>query len=79
MNGHKAVFNVGKDSWTLDGEEIQLGYPLYVTDGLPMLPLAALCEAVGYTCTLTENGELSIDTPLKAYYDHIGERVKGQW
>jgi hypothetical protein len=79
MNGHKAVFTVGKDSWTLDGEERPLGYTLYKTDGLPMLPLAALCEAVGYTCSLTEKSELSIDTPLKAYYEKTGSRTKGEW
>lgn len=79
MNGHTAVFTVGKGSWTLDGETRQLGYPLYATDGLPMLPLADLCEAVGYACSLNEKGELCIDTPLKAHYEHVGSRIKGQW
>lgn len=66
---HEAVFTLGSDSFTLDGEEIALGYRLYALDGLPMIPIARLCEGVGYSCRAS-NGDVRISSD-SAYYDRI--------
>ncbi len=48
-NNHKVVYTVGKDTYTVDGEQKPLGYTLYQTDGLPMLSYKTLAEALGFT------------------------------
>ncbi len=50
--GHTVSFTVGSDKYSSDGKEISLGYTLAEDDGLPLVPFARLCEALG--CTYTE-------------------------
>ena len=45
---HTIVFTLGHDTYFVDGKELPLGFKLYENDGLIMLPLKKLCDAVGF-------------------------------
>ncbi len=77
--GHKLVYTVGKDTYLMDGTEKALGYPMYLSDGLPMLSLKALCEDLGYTYSVGTDGVISIETPQLAFYQDASARVPGKW
>ncbi len=77
-DGHTMVFTVGKDTYVADGAEKSLGFTLYRQDGLPMLPIEAICKTFGFTCTWEEE-TLHITTAQEAFFDSISDRVPGQW
>ena len=41
-------FTVGSAFYTLNGEKQFLGYKIYETDGVPMIPLNVITEHLGY-------------------------------
>ena len=77
-NGHKAEFNVGSDIYIIDGEERELGYTMYLKDGVPMLDFELLAEDFGYEHQRTENG-LFINTPEKKMYDEYLIKDSAAW
>ncbi len=79
-NGHKAVFAVGSDKYTLDGAQKDLGYKLYTVDGLPMLSFKAVSDAFGFTYSYNASEKrVDVTTDEKTMYDAITGRVTGQW
>ncbi len=77
---HTVIFTVGKDTYTVNGQEQKLPYVIKTSDGLPMIPMKRLCEAVGYEYSENEAGDAVIVTPEKKYYDDLeASRVPGQW
>ncbi len=58
-SAHTAVYTVGSSVYTFDGEERDLGYKLYLTDGLPMMDMEKLCADFGFEC-IRENDSVSI-------------------
>ena len=54
-NGHTVVFTMDKDDYFADGIKKHLDYPVYMDDGLPMLPIARLCADLGYLCKIKGN------------------------
>ena len=70
--GHSAVFTVGSETYSIDGAEKPLGFRLYALDGVPMIPIARLCEDVGYSCS-AYGGEAHIAAPADAYYSPSSE------
>ena len=77
---HTVVFTVGDDTYTVDGAAKKLPYKIHTTDGLPMLPMKALSDAVGFTYSVNEIGDVLIETPEKAYYDELAAtRKDGAW
>ncbi len=76
---HTAVFTVGKESYIFDGKEIALGCKLGAVDGLPMIPIAELCEKLGYVCRV-EGDVVTVETDLIDYYrSQSGENTGGSW
>ncbi len=71
LEGHTVVYTVGKDTYTLDGAEKKLGYTLYQTDALPMLPIKKLCTDVGYTFEANDANEAVITTNEADYITAI--------
>ncbi len=68
-NNHKVVYTVGKNTYTVDGEEKALGYTLYQTDGLPMLSYKTLAEALGFTFRKASHNYI-VETPeIELYSD----------
>ena len=54
-------FTVGKDTYTVNGKEKKLSAPTFMCDGLPMLDIKALCDAVGLSCEIVgRNIEINI-------------------
>ena len=78
-HGHTAVFAVGKDTYTLDGAQKPLGFVLSESDGLPMLPVSALCDAFDFSASLTFEGAVRIDVPDAVVKQKPGDRVPGSW
>ena len=77
---HTVVFTVGKDTYTVNGQEQKLPYVIKTSDGLPMIPMKRLCEAVGYEYSENETGDAVVATPEKKYYDDLeASRIPGQW
>jgi len=72
-------FTVGSDKYTVNGVEKSLGYSIYEIDGLPMLPINKICEAVGYSMKINDEGIICIDTDQRPYFDMISLREKGKW
>ncbi len=62
---HTLIFTVGSSLYTVDGVEKDLGYTLYLTDGIPMLDLIQLSDDLGFEYEKTEN-ELIITVPETA-------------
>ncbi len=77
-NGHKVVYNVGFDKYTLDGTEKSLGYTMYLKDGVPMLDFEQLCADFGYECEKDGN-KLSVTTPQKRMYEEFLSRTEAAW
>ena len=48
----KVLFTEGKDTVSVDGKEIKLKKPLEFYDGVPMMPMQALCDIAGYKLTV---------------------------
>ena len=79
FSDHTLVFTVGKDTYLIDGEEKPLGFELFDSDGLPMLPVERLCADVGYGCEIID-GEAHITTSQYDYYaENISNRKPGCW
>lgn len=76
---HTVVYTVGRDTYTLDGAEKPLGYTMYQNDGLPMISPKQLCEDLGYTYSVDDNGIISIVTPQMVHYDNASARLPGRW
>ena len=76
---HTVVYTVDSDKYLLDGKEKALGYTMYQTDGLPMIPVVKLCEDVGYECEINEKVEAVIYTPNKDFYKNKANRKQGEW
>ncbi len=77
-NNHKAVFTVGKDTYTADGKEKKLGYTLYQVDGLPMMSYKVIADALGFT--YKEDGKkISVETPEVGIYKDDTYNVEGNW
>ncbi len=75
---HTVVYTVGSDTWVVDGTEKKLGFTLYCQDGLPMLPIEALCQAMDFACSW-EDEALHITTAQSDFFASIADRVPGQW
>ncbi len=67
---HTVVYCVGKDTYTLDGNEKPLGFTMTALDGLPFVPIEALCKDMGYTFHVSDN-TLQIETYQKDYLANI--------
>lgn len=78
-NKHTVVYTVGSDKYTLDGESKNLGYKMYLQDGLPMFPIIKFCTDVGYKASRNENGEPVIETNQLKYFEMMANRTPGQW
>ena len=61
--GRSVVFTLGSDRYLANGEERSLGYTLYAKDGLPMLDFTAVAGALGFLCSVTEDGSAALSTP----------------
>ena len=48
----KVLFTEGKDTVSVDGKEIKFKKPLEFYDGVPMMPMQALCDIAGYKLTV---------------------------
>ena len=77
-NKHEAVFTLGKETYTVDGKEMPLGFELYEVDSLIMIPVEKLCKALGYTFRETAE-EVFVETTRKAYFDVVNARKPGEW
>ncbi len=80
--GHTVKYVVGKDFYYLDGKSKQLGYTMYLFDGLPMIPLKKFCEDMGYTYEMTENGAVVTTTEKevkKAFFEAKESRTPYSW
>jgi len=78
FTNHKVVYTVGSDKFNVDGKELDLGYELYLEDGLPMLDFKKLCEAVGYTYSFNE-GVTTIYTDQKDYFAELASKDPGHF
>ncbi len=67
-SNHTAVYTVGSDVYMFDGTEKELGYNLYLTDGLPMLDMEKLSSDFGFECHRDEY-EISIKAPQTIEFD----------
>ncbi len=76
---HSVVFTVGESTYVVDGKTMELGFELYDKDGLPMLPLQKLCEALEYTLTVDEEGYFCMENSQSDYYAKILARKPGEW
>ena len=76
LTDHTVVYTVGSDRFTVDGVERNLGYEMYLEDGLPMIDFEGFCNAVGYNYSL-EDGVIRIDTPQKDYFTDYLNRDPG--
>ncbi len=76
--GHTVQFGVGSDVMLADGKEIKLKNAVTLTDGVPMIDFAALSEAMGWTCTVTD-GNMYVTTGQKKMFDEIANRREGMW
>ena len=65
---HVAVYTVGSDIYTLDGKEKNLGYKLYLTDGIPMMDMEKLSSDFGFECSREEYA-ISIKAPQTIEFD----------
>ena len=75
-NGHTAVFTVGSRYYTADGITRTLPHEVYLEDGLPMIPVKALCGSLGFTCTV-EGNHVGIRTHQYDYFTSIAAIPKG--
>ena len=73
---HTVVYTVGKDTFTVDGKDIPLGYKLYLEDGLPMIDFSKLCEVLGFTYSF-ENGVTRINTEQEEYFAELASTDPG--
>ncbi len=73
---HTVVYHVGTDTYTFDGQEKPLGFLMTTLDGLPLVPIEALCKDMGYTMRKTDN-VFEIETYQNAYLTDIPEPVSG--
>ena len=73
---HTVVYHVGTDTYTFDGKEKPLGFIMTTLDGLPLVPIEALCKDMGYTIRKTDN-VFEIETYQNAYLTDIPEPVSG--
>lgn len=78
-NKHTVVYTTGSDKYTVDGKTKDLGYKMYLQDGLPMIPIVKFCEDVGYKASVNENKEAVIETNQKEYFDMIAKREPAKW
>ncbi len=80
INKHEVEYTVGSSSYTLDGSTKSLGFTLYSTDGLPMIPIEMLCEDVGYEYSRTNEDGIVIDTPQKDLVEEkFANKKAGSW
>lgn len=80
--GHTVKYVVGKNYYYLDGKEKQLGYTMYLFDGLPMIPLKKFCEDMGYTYEMTADGAAVTTTEREiksSFYKAKESRVPYSW
>ena len=75
---HTLEYRIGWDKYLFDGQEKELGYILYLQDGLPMIPIAQLCRDLGYSCEIVDD-EIRIKTSQYDYFAGIHDRIPGQW
>ena len=77
-NNHTITFTVGSDKYTLDGKQGNLGYTMYLVDGLPMLDYELAAKSLGHTVEKDGN-KLVIKTTNYDRYRAMTERVEGVW
>lgn len=65
-NGHTAVFTIGSAAYVVDGRTRTLPQAVGEDDGLPVLPMRALAEALGFDCSQTDDG-VFIETQWSEY------------
>ena len=54
LPGNVFEFTVGSAFYTLNGTQHFLGYKLYETDGVPMIPLNIIAGQAGYKLTYSD-------------------------
>ena len=77
-NKHTVEYLVGSSKYTVDGTEKDLGYTLYLSDGLPMISFKALAEALGYTSEV-KDGNTYVKTTQYDIYKSVANREVGDW
>ena len=77
-NDHKVVYTVGSDKYTVDGAETDLGYTMYLKDGLPMVDFEDLASKLGYTSS-RDARNIQLRTPEYNIYNAITTRKEGAW
>ena len=76
---HTAVFTVGSAVCTVDGTRQTLPEAVGTLDGLPLLPIEALCGYMDYAFAVDANGNACVDTFERARYDAIASRTPYRW
>ena len=76
-NGHKVEFSVGSNKYTLDGREKSLGYTLYAVDGIPMLCMKTLSDALGFKYK-ADGEKIYIETDEIQMYNDL-KNSEGIW
>ena len=77
---HTFVFTVDDPYALIDGRQVHLGYPLSAFDGVPFFPIDLVARYEGYDVTITDDKEVSIETPARAFLDSMNITVTpGKW
>ena len=64
--------------YLVDGVKKELGYECYTFDGMPVLPIKKLCDALGYKYD-DSTGVVTVETCHKFYYDIVNSQAPGEW
>ncbi len=78
-NGHTVEYLVGSSKYTVDGTQKDLGYTLYLTNGLPMLSYKTLCEALGFTYEEKDGNAYVKTEQYDLYNEAISSQNNGSW
>jgi len=79
-NKHTVAFNIGTDQALVDGKETKLYAATYFYDGVPVVPLDTLLQALEIDLVYHEDGNgASVMTAGKEYYDVLKNRIPFNW
>ena len=77
-NHHVVEYLVGSSKYYVDGKQKDLGYELYLVDGLPMLSFKSLSQGLGYEYE-EKDGNAYVKTAQYSYYESLNNRPEGAW
>lgn len=81
-NDVNIVFTIGSDTARVNRKDTSIGCKVYLSDGLPMLPIKLICDTFGYTLQ-AESSFILITTDrydkIKTATDIANARVSGEW